>query len=114
MEVLDTDHNDVVLAYLRYEDGADEPAAVVVINFGDAPMGLPLAQAESRDSCNSRAAVEAAAPVAHRCLVAVIAGRAWQVRDLITGASSQVGAQASTLRLLPHDALLLRPPLPTN
>ncbi len=144
MELLDSDERDTVLAYERggeealacreagkrtskdQRESECEPS-IVVINFGAATVDISLPSRTAPDTRETNAAVTRAGasaplpgqgpsgtPPVHHTLGALIATRIWLVENLVTGATFQLGAGASTLRLSPHDALLLRPPPPTG
>ncbi len=97
--LLSSDHDDAVLAYER--DGSDE-RAVVIINFGDAPLTLAL----RRDDF---AAGSKPASSSVPRLATMLTGRAWHAEDILTHASYELGAGAPALPIPAHDALLLRP-----
>ncbi len=96
--LLASDHDDAVLAYER--DGSGE-RAVVVINFGTAPVTIALGGSDTEPG--STPAISSAPRLA-----TMLTGRAWHADDILTHASFELGAGASTLPLSPHDALLLR------
>lgn len=94
IRLLSTDHDDTVLAYDRESFDASMDAAdnaVMIINFGGGPVELRLH------------------PTSNGGLDTLLAGSEWLVEDLLTHASFDLPADASTLPLAAHTALLLRP-----